>query len=179
LIIIAMMLAGSLIFYSFSSVTALTATSVVVAYVMLYRICIMGTQTPMTVLTVQELEADQMRMGQGLLGVVRSIGGLLGVTITSVLFERRRALYQLAAYHLYDDTSLAHIETLRELKHLLHQAGFVGAGANQAAWGTIRRQMDIEAIAVGFQAGFLYACACFLIGCVPMLYLFLRRRWNA
>jgi DHA2 family multidrug resistance protein len=178
LVIIAMMLAGSFIFYAFSSVTALTATSVVVVYVMLYRICIMGTHTPMTVLAVQELEADQARMGQGLLGVVRSIGGLLGVTITSVLFERRRAAYQLAAYHVYDSASLPHSETLRELKYILHQAGLVGSGANQAALGAIRRQMDIEAIAVGFQAGFLYACACFLIGCVPMLYLFLRRRWN-
>ena len=174
-----MMFAGSVIFYSLSSVTALTAISVVVAYVMLYRICIMGTHTPMTVLAVQILEPEQARMGQGLLGVVRSIGGILGVTITSVLFEQRRAMYQLAAYHAYDSAALAHSETLQELKHILHQAGLMGAGANQAALSAIRRQMDIEAIAVGFQTGFLYACGCFLIGCGPMLYLFFRQRWNA
>jgi DHA2 family multidrug resistance protein len=176
LVIITMMMAGSVIFYSFSSVTALTATGVVVVYVMLYRICIMGTHTPITVITVQELEADQVRMGQGLLGVVRSIGGILGVTITSVLFEQRRAAYQLASYHAYDSASLAHGDTLRALRHLMHQAGMVGTGTEQAALITIRRQMDLEAITAGFQSGFFYACVCFLIGCAPMIYLFLRRR---
>ncbi len=56
--ILATMLALAVIFYSFSSVTALTAIAVVVGYVILYRICMMGTVTPMTVLTVQLLEAD-------------------------------------------------------------------------------------------------------------------------
>ena len=178
LVIITMMLAGAVIFYLFSSVTAVTATAVVVGYVILYRICIMGTHTPITVLAVQTLEADQVRMGQGLLGVVRSIGGLLGVTITSVFFERQRASYQLEAYHTYDSASLAHGDTLRELKRFLHQAGVVGPAAERAALGTIRRQMDIEAVAVGFQSSFLLACTCFLIGSIPMFYLILRRRWN-
>ncbi len=178
LVIITMMLAGAVIFYSFSSVTAVTATAVVVGYVILYRICIMGTHTPITVLAVQTLEADQVRMGQGLLGVVRSIGGLLGVTITSVFFERQRASYQLEAYHTYDSASLAHGDTLRELKRFLHQAGIVGPAAERAALGTIRRQIDIEAVAVGFQSSFLLACTCFLIGSLPMFYLILRRRWN-
>ncbi len=176
LVIITMMLAGAVIFYAFSSVTALTAVGVVVFYVMLYRICIMGTHTPITVVTVQMLEADQVRMGQGLLGVVRSIGGILGVTITSVLFEQRRATYQLAAYDAYDSASLAHGDALQALKHLMHQSGITGPVADSVALGAIRRQMDLEAIAAGFQTGFLYACVCFLIGCVPMLYLLLRRR---
>ena len=60
-----------------------------------------------------------MRMGQGLMGVVRSIGGLLGVTITSVLFERRRASYQLFAYQTYDSAALAHGETMSDLRRLL------------------------------------------------------------
>lgn len=179
LVIITMMLAGAVIFYAFSSVTALTAVGVVVFYVMLYRICIMGTHTPITVVTVQMLEADQVRMGQGLLGVVRSIGGILGVTITSVLFEQRRATYQLAAYDAYDSASLAHGDALQALKHLMHQSGITGPVADSAALGAIRRQMDLEAIAAGFQTGFLYACVCFLIGCVPMLYLLLRRRPEA
>ncbi|PON16909.1 hypothetical protein C2W62_16015 [Candidatus Entotheonella serta] len=98
LVVITMMLALSIIFYSFFSVTALTAITAIIGYVILYRICMIGTVTPLTVLTVESLEANQVRMGQGLMGVVRSIGGLLGVTITSVIFERRRALHQLLAY---------------------------------------------------------------------------------
>ncbi len=176
LVIIAMTLALAVIFYFFATVTALTAIAVIVGYVILYRMCMIGTVTPLTVLTVQTLEADQVRMGQGLMGVVRSIGGLLGVTITSVLFERRRASYQLSAYQTYDSAALAHSDTLRDLKRLLHQAGIMGSSANRAALGAIRRQMDIEAIAIGFQSSFLLSCACFLLASLPMLYLFLSRR---
>ncbi len=177
-VIMTMMLAGSVIFYAFSSVTTLTAVGVVF-YVMLYRICIMGTHTPITVVTVQMLEADQVRMGQGLLGVVRSIGGILGVTITSVLFEQRRAAHQLASYHAYDSASLAHGDVLQALKHFIYQAGIDGPVADRAALNAIRQQMDLEAITAGFQIGFFYACICFLIGCVPMFYLFLRQRPQA
>jgi DHA2 family multidrug resistance protein len=175
LLVIAMMLALSVIFYSFSSVTALTAVAVIVGYVILYRICMVGTVTPMTVLTVEVLEADQVRMGQGLVGVVHSIGGLLGVTITSVLFERRHASYQLFAYQTYDSAALAHGDTLRDLQWLMHRAGIMGPDADSAALGAIRHQMDMEAVAVGFQSSFLLSCACFLLASLPMLYLFLNR----
>ncbi len=178
MVIITMLLAESVIFYFFSSVNALTAVTVVVGFVILYRVCIMGTHTPITILTVQMLDADQVRMGQGLLGVVRSIGGLVSVTVTSVLFEQRRAAYQLAAYHTYDSAALAHADTLYELKRFLHQGGIMGPSADQAALGAIRRQMDIEAIAVGFQDSFLFACMCFVIAIVPMVYFLLPGRWN-
>ena len=175
LVVITMMAGLSIIFYSFSSVTALTAIAAIIVYVILYRICMIGTVTPLTVLTVQSLEADQVRMGQGLMGVVRSIGGLLGVTITSVIFERRRASYQLFAYQSYDSASLAHGETLSDLRQLMHGAGVMAPAADSAALGAIRQQMDAEAIAVGFQSSFLLSCICFLFASLPMLYLFLSR----
>ena len=178
LVVIMMMGSLSVIFYSFSSVSALTAIVVVVGYVILYRICMIGTVTPLTVLTVQTLETDQARMGQGLMGVVRSIGGLLGITITSVLFERRRVAYQLAAYQTYDSATPAHGDALRDLQQLFHQAGIMGPSADRAALGAIRRQMDIEAVAVGFQSSFLLSCVCFLLAGLPMLYLLMSRRWK-
>ena len=178
MLVITTMLCLTVIFYSFSSVTGLTAVAVIVGYVILYRICIMGSVTPMTVLTVHTLEADQVRMGQGLLGVVRSIGGLIGVSLTSVFFERQRVTHQLAAYHSYDSTSLAHAETVHELQRWLLQAGIVGATAERAALGTLRRQMDVDAIAAGFQSSFFLSCTCFLLASLPMLYFFLSGRWN-
>lgn len=178
LVIIIMMISLSVIFYSFSGVTALTAIIVVVSYIVLYRICMIGSVTPLTVLTVEALETDQVRMGQGLMGVVRSIGGLFGVTITSVLFERRRIAHQLAAYQMYDSYSPAHGDTLRELKQLLHGAGLIGASADRAALGEIRRQMNVKAVAVGFQGGFLLSCVCFFLASLPMFYLFISQRWK-
>ncbi len=65
---------------------------------------------------------------------------------------------------------------MQELQHLMHRSGIMGPVADSAALGTIRQQIDLDAMAAGFQAGFFYACVCFLIGCVPMFYLFLRRR---
>jgi EmrB/QacA subfamily drug resistance transporter len=174
LVVIIMMLALSLIFYAFSSVTPLTAMAVIVGYIILHRICMMGCITPVAMLTVQTLEGDQVRMGQGLLGVVRSIGASLGVTVTSVFFERRRVVHQLSAYHTYDSASPAHHDTLREVKLFLHQAGMVGPTADGAALRTIRRQMDIEAIAAGFRDSFLFICLCFLLASIPMFYLLSR-----
>jgi hypothetical protein len=178
LVIIVMMLSLSIIFYFFADVTALTAIAVIIGYVILYRICMIGTITPLTMLTVQTLDADQVRMGQGLMGVLRSIGGLLGVTITSVIFERRRAAYQLLAYQTYDSAGLAHGDTLRHLQHLLHQAGILRPAADRAALGVIRQQMNVEAVAVGFQSSFLLSCLCFTLACLPMLYLFVKQRWQ-
>ena len=56
----------------------------------LYRVCLFSIQTPVTSLNVQILGPEQIRMGQGLLGTVRNIGAALGVTVSSVIFERRR-----------------------------------------------------------------------------------------
>ena len=148
-------------------------------YVILYRICMMGAVLPLAVLTVQTLDTEDVRMGQGLLGLVRSIGSSLGVTVTSVFFERRRVLHQLLAYSRYDNASPEHHDTLNELKQYLHQAGMTGSTVDRAALGTIRRQMDIEAVAAGFRDSFLLICLCFLFASLPMIYLLFRRRREA
>lgn len=176
LVVICMMLALTAIFFSFSSVTALTAMTVIVGYVILYRVCMVGSTTPLTVLLVQRLGTEQVRMAQGLLGVVRSIGSVLGVTVTSVFFERRRALHQLTSYDTYNLASPEHQNTLSELKLFLNKAGILGSPADVAALGTIRRQMDIEAITLAFQDSFVFICACFLMSSLPMVYLFIRYR---
>ena len=108
-------------------------------------------------------------MGQGLLGVIRNIGAWLGVTVTSVVFERRRVSHQLALYSRYDDSSSAHATTFRELKQVLKQSGMLGAAADRMALRTIRRQIDIEAIAVGFSESFLFICLCFFLAAIPMV----------
>ncbi len=60
----------------------------------------------------------------------------------------------------------------------MHRAGIVPPVANRAAFGAIRQQMDIEAVAVGFQSSFLLSCICFLLASLPMLYLFLSQGWR-
>jgi EmrB/QacA subfamily drug resistance transporter len=165
------------VFYAFASVTPLTAVNVLVVYIMLYRVCMFGINTPLTVLNARLLGPDQLRMGQGLMGVVRNIGASLGVTMASVVFERRRLEHQLLAYHMYDDASPTHNILLGEIKQRLHQAGMVGATADRAALRTIQRQMDIEAITGGFRDSFLFISLCFLLASLPMLWS-LRRRFH-
>ena len=176
LVVIGTMIALGVIFFSFSSVTALTAMTVIVGYVILYRVCMNGSVTPLTVLLAQRLGTEQVRMAQGLLGVVRSVGSVLGVTVTSVFCERRRALHQLTAYDTYNLSSLEHQKTLYDLKLILHKAGIAGSSSDLAALGAIRRQMDIEAITLAFQDRFVFICVCFLLASMPMLYLFIRYR---
>ncbi len=173
-VVIVVMLALTVIFYSFSSVSALTALPVIVGYVILYRVCMTGSVTPLALLAVRQLEADQVRMGQGLLGVTRSIGSSLGVTVTSVVFESRRISHQLTAYNTYNVDSPVHQDTLVRVTDVLQQAGISGASANQMALGAVRRQMDIEAITSAFQYSFLLVCACFLCASLPMFYVLIR-----
>ncbi|PON17795.1 hypothetical protein C2W62_11295 [Candidatus Entotheonella serta] len=168
IVIISGMLALSFIFYHFASITALTTIAVIVAYVILYRICMNAIFTPLTALAVQILEADQVRMGQGLLGVVRSIGSSLGVTVTSVFFERRRMAHQLAAYATYNTEIIAHGDTLRDVQEHLQQAGLPDNLTGSVALRAIRQQMDVEAIAMGFQESFLLIGGFFLCASIPM-----------
>jgi DHA2 family multidrug resistance protein len=174
LVAIGGLLAMMAIFHAFSSVTALTAVTALVGYMILYHALLDTVGIPITLLTVQTLAADQVRMGQGLLGVVRSIGASFGVTVTSVFFERRRVLHQLLGYATYDSAASTHDVALRDLHLSLHAAGVLGPEAHQTALGTLREQLDIEAIAAGFQDSFLLICVCFLIAVGPMLCLLSR-----
>jgi DHA2 family multidrug resistance protein len=168
-------LALTAVLYRFSSFTQLTSVGVLVGYIILYRFCMFAIFIPLTALNVMVLGPEQVRMGQGLLGVVRNIGASLGVTVTSVLFERRRIWHQLFLHHAYDENSVAHEATVHELKHLLHQAGIHGGAANWAALRTIRRQIDIEAIVAGFRDSFLFIGFFFFLASIPMLCLTPRR----
>ncbi len=165
------------VFYGMSSVTVLTSVSVLVFYITLYRICLYGITTPTTALNVHILEADQVRMGQGLLGVVRSIGSSLGVTVTSVFFARRQAFHQLEAYAAYDAAAPAHREALTEMKQYFAEAGILGGAADQAALRALRRQMDTEAIASGFRDSFLLVALFFSLACILMGWI-LSRGWH-
>jgi hypothetical protein len=110
-------------------------------------------------------------MGQGLLGVVQNIGASLGVTVTSVLFERNRVLHQLYAYDTYDAGSAEHANLLSDLKHVLHQSGMIGGGADEAALSTIKHQIDVEAIAAAFRDSFFLLGGFFLLASIPMVFI--------
>ncbi|MBI3325233.1 MAG: DHA2 family efflux MFS transporter permease subunit [Nitrospinae bacterium] len=161
----------TIIFYAFSSVGVLTTVGVLVGYIILERVCMYAVFTPLTALTIQILHVSQVRMGQGLLGVVRNIGASLGLTVTSVFFERRRASHQLLAYDTYAAASPGHHAMMRELKLSLHEAGIIGPSADRMALGTIRQQMDIEAITAGFQDSFLLLSGFFLLASIPVLFI--------
>jgi EmrB/QacA subfamily drug resistance transporter len=177
LVAIAGLLALTAVFHALSSVSALTTLTVLVGYMILYRTFMDTVGIPITALTMQTLGPEQARMGQGLLGVMRSIGASFGVTVTSVFFERRRTWHQFQAYTTYDSASPAHEAILSDLRLPLHNAGVIDTAADQEALGAIQAQMDIEAIALSFQESFLFICLCFLLAIGPMFCL-LSRRWT-
>lgn len=166
----------TLVFYTLASVTAMTTAGVLLGIIIVYRICMHAVTTPVTALNAQLLAPEQVRMGQGLLGVVRNIGASFGVTVASVLFERRRVSQQIHAYGLYNETSLTHRVTLDNIERWLYNGGMEESAARQGALRLIRRQMDIEAIASGFQGSFILACACFTLASLPMWWLLRRSR---
>ena len=157
------------VFQLFSSVSAFTTSGVLVGYIILYRICLFSIQTPMTSLNVQMLEPDQLRMGQGVLGTVRNIGAALGVTITSVIFERRRSVHQLLSYSAYNLASPEHLQTIREVQQVLRGAGVHETDVPAMALRALRQQIDIEAVAAGFRDSFFAMSVCFLLAMLCMI----------
>jgi hypothetical protein len=175
LVAIAGLLSMMLIFQAFTAVTPYTTITALVVYLILYRLFMDTVGIPITTLTMHTLPADAVRMGQGLLGVLRSIGASFGVTVTSVFFERRRTQHQFHAYSQYDYASPEHVDTVQDLRLSLHHAGIPETARDQEALDTIRQQMDLEAVALAFQESFLLIGVCFLVAIVPMLCLFSRR----
>jgi DHA2 family multidrug resistance protein len=171
LLIIMGLLALTVVFRLFSSVSALTTSGVLVGYIILYRVCLFSINTPLTALNVRIHRPDEVRMGQGLLGMVRNIGAALGVTVTSVIFDRQRRYHQLLAYSTYDAFSPQHIDTSREIGLSLHNAGIGESSIGSMILSTLRRQMDVEAIAAGFRDSFFAIGFCFLLAMLPMLFL--------
>ena len=129
----------------------------------------------MTALNVKVLPADQVRMSQGLLGVVRDIGTSLGVTDASMLFARQRIWHQWSAYDSYNEASESHLATISDIKSYLQDAGIMGGAADQVVLSTIQQQIDIEAIAAGFRDSFLMISIAFCLASFPLWWLILRR----
>ena len=167
------------VFRLFSSVSALTTVGVLIVYIILYRVCLFSIDTPLTALNVRILEADQVRMGQGLLGMIRNIGAALGVAVSSVLFERRRTYHQLTAHTTYDAFSPEHRDMSREIAHALRGYGIDATSINIMTLRTLRRQMDVEAIAAAFRDSFSAIGFCFLLAMIPMLFITRRRQQRA
>jgi MFS transporter, DHA2 family, multidrug resistance protein len=169
LLIVIALLALALVFRLFSSVSALTTVGVLVTYIILYRVCLFSINTPITALNVRILTTDQVRMGQGLLGMVRNIGAALGVTVSSVIFERRLAYHQLLAYTDYNLASPEHGSTLRRIELALRAAGIDETSIAPMTLQTIRQQMNVEAVAAAFRDTFFAIGFCFLLAMIPML----------
>jgi hypothetical protein len=64
---------------------------------------------------------------------------------------------------------------LQEIQQGLHDAGLSGTIGDQEALDTIRQQIDIDAIASGFQESFLFVSICFVLAMIPILCLLSRR----
>jgi len=57
----------------------------------------------------------------------------------------------------------------------MHHAGMTDGRADQAALLSIRRQMDVEAVAAGFRDSFLFIGLCFFLSSLPMILSLIRR----
>jgi DHA2 family multidrug resistance protein len=169
LLILIALLALGVVFRLFSTVAATTTVGILISYIIFYRVCLFSINTPLTALNVRILDDDQVRMGQGLLGMVRNIAAGLGVTVSSVLFERRRTHHQLLAYSSYNVMSPEHSEVVEEIGLSLRSAGVHESLVAPMTLSALRQQMNLEAISSGFRDTFFLIGFCFLVAMLPML----------
>ena len=171
LLILIALLALGVVFRLFSTVAATTTVGILISYIIFYRVCLFSINTPLTALNVSILDDDQVRMGQGLLGMVRNIAAGLGVTVSSVLFERRRTHHQLLSYSNYDVMSPEHSAVVEEIGLSLRSAGVHESLVGPMTLSALRQQMNLEAISSGFRDTFFSIGFCFLIAMLPMLFI--------
>ncbi len=170
LLIIASLALLVLVFNAFSTLTAMTTVGTMVMYIIAYRLCLFSINTPITSLNVTILDHDQVRMGQGLLGMIRNIGASLGVTVSSVFFESFRTQHQLHAYTGYDAASPEHRVLFDGVTHALREAGINEANVEPMALRVIRQQMSVEAVTAGFRDTFFAISFCFLLAMIPIFF---------
>ncbi|PON10357.1 hypothetical protein C2W62_50500, partial [Candidatus Entotheonella serta] len=133
LLIIASLAPLVLVFNAFSTLTAMTTVGTMVMYIIAHRLCLFSINRPITSLNVTILDHDQVRMDQGLLGMIRNIGASLGVTVSSVFFESFRTQHQLHAYNGYDAASPEHRVLFDGVTHALREAGINEANVEPMA----------------------------------------------
>jgi DHA2 family multidrug resistance protein len=159
------------VFNVFSTLTALTTVGTMVTYIIAYRLCLFSINTPITALNVTILDHDQVRMGQGLLGMIRNIGASLGVTVSSVIFESFRIQHQLHAYTDYNAALPAHRALFDEIARSLRHSGINESEVSAMTLRAIRQQMNVEAVTAGFRDTFFSISFCFLLAMIPMFFI--------
>jgi DHA2 family multidrug resistance protein len=148
----------------------MTTVGMMATYIICYRVCLFSINTPITALNVTILDHDQVRMGQGLLGMIRNIGASLGVTVSSVIFESFRTQHQLQAYTGYDAASPQHRALFDSVARSLRDAGINESNVGPMALQAIRQQMSVEAVTAGFRDTFFAISFCFLLAMLPMFF---------
>ncbi len=92
----------------------------------------------------------KMGMASGLITVIRTIGGIFGVAITSTLLEKRAVVHELTMGEAIETSSMATRNAITKLQGLLHSSGYSDSITDHASLALIKQYISGQALVSAF-----------------------------
>jgi MFS transporter, DHA2 family, multidrug resistance protein len=151
--------------YANESTTTLTMTLIIIGM----RVALNLIHTPLTRMAMGALQANEVREGTGLEGVVRGIGGSFGVALTGVILEVRHARH---FGHLVEEhrlTSIDAIHGMNGMRGLLEAHGGVGGVVEAQTRSWLQLEVNRSAQIGAFQDALLLLALLQVVALIPTL----------
>ena len=125
--------------------------------------------SPNSLMTLQALPEDKVRMGTGLFGVSRGIAGTLGVALSAALLEHRRAVHAIELAQQQGVIALPADWALSQLQHMFLDLGDAVDLAQVKAAARFHEMMMDQATVSAYQEIFILSGIIALCSILPAL----------
>ena len=125
---------------------------------------------------LRALTPEQLHRGSGTINFIRQLGGSCGVTVLVVFMEQRTQFHVEAMAATQTAANTTTLELLSKVNALLAQAGVPENLRGPGALHYLGEMIEAQAIARGFNDGFLIIALVFVLAVIPAWYLGKARR---
>jgi DHA2 family multidrug resistance protein len=128
---------------------------------------------PVTSMSLSTLEGKEIAQGAALTGMLRQLGGALGVALISTFIARQSQQHRIALISHFSLTDPAVAERVTQLTSRFQSQGADQLTARRMAYSLLERSVQNQSTLLSYMDVFLWIGCLFLI-CVPLVLLFVR-----
>jgi DHA2 family multidrug resistance protein len=153
--------------YALGQTTLLTSTVSLTALVVVYRMSFGWVHSPLTKIVLSTLPADRLSMGSGLDGIHRGFASAFGITLGSMVLERRTATHLLQLSEAHESFTPSVQEAAHAVTEVLIQTGIPAEGTDPGVLAVLWEQLQHQAQITAYQETFLVLCGVTLLALLP------------
>ncbi|MBI4640582.1 MAG: DHA2 family efflux MFS transporter permease subunit [Candidatus Tectomicrobia bacterium] len=161
-----------LVWYRFSYLSPLEGTAFILFLLALQSFTRAWAMTPITTACLRTLPERDIRMGSGILSLIRSIGGTFGVAMSATIFLNRQAYHTIQLFRDEHLTSSATQQFLQSLQKTFLQGGDTLAIARMRSLSMVRNQLIREGSIAAYHDIFLLVAVMSMLAAAPALLIF-------